>query len=69
MSSTLNFRTMQQGWVDQGQCLLKKSRFEHIILPVQGHKQLVAGAEEEGAHGARVAGGDHQPGGELSHLS
>ena len=55
--------------MDQGQCLLKKSRFEHIILPVQGHKQLAAGAEEEGAHGARVAGGDQQPGGELSHLS
>ena len=55
--------------MDQGQCLLKKSRFEHIILLVQGHKQLVAGAEEEGAHGAQVAGGDPQPGGKLSHLS
>ena len=31
------FRRRQQGWVDQGQCLLKKSRF---LNPVKRHKSV-----------------------------
>ena len=66
--STLTFRTRQEGRLDQRQCPLKKLRFHFPDNCVYTHCGLVAGAEEEGAHGVRAAGGG-RPGAQLPHLS